>query len=199
MLLLIVPSIYFIFSGVRWAKGSIVEERLRIRDELIKFVQPRDGDKILDVGTGGGLLAIGFVKAIGNGEAVGIDIWTPLGGGTSLRNAERNAEIEGVADKVKFERCDARNIPYPDDYFNIVVASFVIHMIRKNREKALQEMVRVLRPNGKFAIIEPPRAGAGWRVDEKLQEKLREIGLKNEVPTTPDTIPQREARIHNLW
>ena len=178
-LLLTILSIYFIYSGIRWARGSAIEERLKIREELIRFVQPKEGDKILDVGTGAGLLAIGFAKVLKKCEVVGIDIWIPLGGGTSLRNARRNAEIEGVADKVKFERADARDIPYPNDYFDIVVASFVIHMIRGGREKALREMVRVLRPGGKFAIIEPPRAGAGWCVDEKLREKLEEIGLKN--------------------
>jgi ubiquinone/menaquinone biosynthesis C-methylase UbiE len=70
----------------------------------------------------------------------------PLGGGTSLKNAIRNAEIEGVTGKVKFEKSDARKIPYPNNYFDIVVASFVIHIIRKGRERALQEMIRVLKP-----------------------------------------------------
>jgi len=54
----------------------------------------------------------------------------PMGGGTSMQNAIRNAEIEGVSDKVSFEVADARNIPYPNDYFDRVVASFVIHIIR---------------------------------------------------------------------
>lgn len=178
LLLLVFPSLYFIFSALKWKKGSILEERLKIRDELIKFVQPKDGDKVLDVGTGGGLLAIGFAKALKGGEAVGIDIWTGLGGGTTLKIAKRNAEIEGVADKVKFEEGDARNIPYPDNYFDIVVASFAIHIVHKEREKAFQEMVRVLRSGGKFAIIEPPR-GYRWLVDEKLKVKLEEIGLEN--------------------
>ena len=179
LLLLILPAAYFMLSAFRWKRGSILEERLKIREELIKFVKPRDGDRVLDVGTGGGLLAIGFAKAIEGGEVVGIDIWMKFGGGTSLRTARRNAEIEGVAGKVKFEEGDARNIPYPDNYFDIVVASFAIHVIYKDRERALQEMIRVLKPGGKFAVIEPPRGWAGWKVDEALRQKLEQFGLQN--------------------
>uniref|UniRef100_A0A7V1EJ60 Methyltransferase domain-containing protein n=1 Tax=candidate division WOR-3 bacterium TaxID=2052148 RepID=A0A7V1EJ60_UNCW3 len=137
-----------------------------------------EGDKVLDVGTGGGLLAIGFARTIKNCEVVGIDIWMRLGGGTSLKIAKRNAEIEGVADKVKFEEGDARNIPYSNGYFDIVVASFAIHIIKRKREEAFQEMIRVLKPGGKFAIIEPSREYR-WVVDEKLRETLEEIGLEN--------------------
>ena len=179
-LLILLPSGYFFLSALRWRRGELLEERLRIRQELIRLVQPKDGDKILDVGTGGGLLAIGFAKAIKHGEIVGIDRWVPLGGGTSLERAMRNAEIEGVANKVKFERGDARSIPYPDNYFDIVVASFVIHIIRKEREKALREMIRVLKPGGKFAIIEPPKEyWTKWRVDSELKKTLEEVGLQN--------------------
>ena len=48
-------------------------------------------------------------------KAKGIDLWIPRGGGTSLKTAKRNAEIEGVADRVEFKKVDARDIPYPDN------------------------------------------------------------------------------------
>jgi len=176
--MLALPAVYFGFEASKWRGGGVLEERLRIRDEFIKQVQPKDGDRVLDVGTGGGLLAIGFVKAAKDVEAVGIDLWVPGGGGTSLKTAKRNSELEGVADRVEFKKADARNIPYPQDYFDIVVASFVIHMIHKDRDKVFQEMLRVLKPGGRFAIIEPPR-GYRWAVDGKLKEKLETMGLSN--------------------
>ncbi|RLG92060.1 MAG: hypothetical protein DRO36_02640 [Candidatus Hecatellales archaeon] len=178
--LLLLPSAYFILKAFKWKKGEILEEKLKVREEVIRVTKPKDGEKILDVGTGGGLLAIGFAKTIKDGEIVGIDVWLRLGGGTSIKNAEKNAEIEGVAGRVKFRRADVRSIPYPDNYFDVVVASFVIHIIRKDREKALKEMVRVLKPNGRFTIVEPPKEDwTGWSVDEKLKEKLERLGLKN--------------------
>jgi ubiquinone/menaquinone biosynthesis C-methylase UbiE len=175
--LLLLPVPYFFLQALKWKAGGVLEERLRIREELIKIVQPKKGDMVLDVGTGGGLLAIGFAKAEEDIRAVGIDLWVPGGGGTCLKTAKRNAEIEGVADKVKFKKADARDIPYPDDHFDIVVASFVIHMIYKDRDKALKEMIRVLKPGGKFVIMEPP-GGYKWKVNEKLKEKLENLGLK---------------------
>jgi len=126
--LLLLPVPYFVLKAIKWRAGGFLEERLRIREELIKLVQPKEGDRVLDVGTGGGLLAIGFAKAAKDVKATGIDLWVP-GGGTSLRIAKNNAEIEGVADRVEFKRADARDIPYPDSCFDIVVASFVLHMI----------------------------------------------------------------------
>jgi len=190
--LLFLPVPYFVVKAIKWRAGGFLEERLRIREELIKLVQPAEGDRVLDVGTGGGLLAIGFAKAAKDVKATGIDIWVPGGGGTSLRTAKRNAEIEGVADRVEFKRADARDIPYPDNYFDIVVSSFVLHMIYKNRDMAFKEMIRVLKPRGKFAIIEPP-GGYKWRINEDLKIKLENFGLKN-VKFTPVMINYPKKR-----
>ena len=173
--LLFLPVSYFVLKAIKWRGGEVLEERLRIREELIKLVQPKEGDRVLDVGTGGGLLAIGFAKAV---KAIGIDLWVPGGGGTSLKTAKNNTEIEGVIDRVEFKRADARDIPYPDSCFDIVVASFVLHMIYKNRDAAFKEMIRVLKPGGKFAIIEPP-GGYKWGINEDLKRKLENSGLKN--------------------
>lgn len=173
-------SIYFFWMAYGWSKGGRLEEKLRIREEFLRIVGVEDGERILDVGTGAGLIAIGFAKAMKGGEVVGIDVWVPGGGGTSLKNALSNAKIEGVADKVEFKYGDACSIPFPDNYFDKVVASFVIHIIRQpKRIEALKEMVRVLKPNGTFAILEPPKGFGGWKVDDRLKIKLEDLGLEN--------------------
>jgi ubiquinone/menaquinone biosynthesis C-methylase UbiE len=46
-----------------------------------------------------------------------------------------NAKIEGVQDIVKVKYADARDIPFPGDYFDAVGSVFVIHNIRPNRGK----------------------------------------------------------------
>jgi len=187
LVLLLLPSVYFFWSARGWARGGLLRDKLRIRDDFISVVGVEDGEKILDVGTGSGFLAIGFAKRMTHGEVVGIDVWIPLGGGTSMRNALRNAEVEGVSDRVSFKRADARDIPYPDDYFDRVVASFTIHIIR-GWEKAVEEMVRVLKPGGVFAVLEPGRGWAGgWKVDQDLRRKLEGLGLRN-VTFKPFTV-----------
>ena len=174
--LLLMPVPYFILKANKWRAGGFLEERLRIREELIRMVQPKEGDMVLDVGTGGGLLAIGFAKAARDVKAIGVDLWVPGGGGTSLKTAKRNAQIEGVLDRVEFKKADARDIPYPDNCFDVVVASFVLHMIYRNRDAAFKEMIRVLKPKGKFAIVEPA-GGYGWRINQDLKRKLQSLGL----------------------
>ncbi len=75
------------------------------------------------------MLAIGYVKTMKRGKVIGIDNWIPTAGGTFMENAVRNARIERVSNKVEFRRGDACNIPFPDNYFDKVVASFAIHTI----------------------------------------------------------------------
>ena len=61
--LLFLPVPYFVLKSIKWRTGGFLEEGLRIREELIKLVQPEKGDKLLELGTGGGSLAIGFTKS----------------------------------------------------------------------------------------------------------------------------------------
>ena len=55
MLILIPLAIYFFWSGFMWMRGGFLEEKLRIREELMKIVKPVDGELVLDVGTDRGI------------------------------------------------------------------------------------------------------------------------------------------------
>jgi len=129
--------------------------KFRHRDRMLKLVHWTGGESVLDVGTGRGLLMIGAAKKLRTGQAVGIDIWSgkDLSGNTT-ENTLRNAEIEGVRDRVRIEDGDATAMKYSDGSFDVVLSNLCIHNIptKEARDSACAEIVRVLKPGGKAII-----------------------------------------------
>jgi arsenite methyltransferase len=173
-------GVTFLITGGVMVWSSRVA-KLGLRDQLLDAVNPTGGDKVLDVGCGLGLLAIGAAKRLGSsGRVTGVDVWNPrdLAGrglkiagevtargartkvtqasGNSAEAARENAKREGVADKLKFETGDARRLVYPEGNFDAVVSSLAIHNIedRQGREQAVREMFRVLKPGGRLAVFD---------------------------------------------
>lgn len=122
------------------------------REVILNFAQVKSGDKLLDVGTGRGLIAISAAKRGCNVTA--IDPWSKWDLGGNRKSAlQSNIKAEGILD-IEIKEADAQDIPFSNRSFDVVVSNFVIHNIKdkKERAKAIQEMWRVLRPNGKLVI-----------------------------------------------
>jgi len=88
---------------------------------------------------------------------VGVDVWRRRAlSGNSRAAAERNAVAEGVRDRVEVADADARDLPFADGSFDVVVSSLAISNIRDagGRAQALREAVRVLRPGGRLRIVD---------------------------------------------
>jgi ubiquinone/menaquinone biosynthesis C-methylase UbiE len=86
---------------------------------------------------------------------------------------QANARAEGVADRVEqLHTGDMSALPFEDAGFDLVVSSLALHNIRKvsDREKAIDEAVRVLRPGGRLLI-------ADFRHTDSYAERLREQGM----------------------
>lgn len=119
-----------------------------IRRELVARAAPGAGQRVLDVGTGTGSLAIACKRARRDAEVVGIDP-DPR----ALAIARRKAGRARVA--IRFEQGYADALPYPDGSFDRVVSSFVLHHLEtEDVLRALREMRRVLAPGGRLHIVD---------------------------------------------
>jgi SAM-dependent methyltransferase len=131
--------------------------KYRERERLLDSIPWRGDEIVLDVGCGRGLLLVGAAKRLRTGRAVGVDIWQSKDQSGNYPEATyENARIEGVANRVEVKSGDARQLPFEDGTFDVVVSSLVLHNIHdgSGRKKAIQEIVRVLKGGGHVAILD---------------------------------------------
>jgi ribosomal protein L11 methyltransferase len=93
---------------------------LRVIDELEGIIAPRGNLRMLDVGTGSGILAISAAK-LGFKEVAGIDVDQ-----VAVRVAQKNAEINGVAEAVTFSNTPVRML---EGRYPLVVANILPHVL----------------------------------------------------------------------
>ncbi len=136
--------------------------KLRDRDRLLALVPWRGDETVLDVGCGRGLLLVGAAKHLTSGKAVGVDLWSKDDlSENGPEGTRENAALEGVADRVEVRDGDARQLPFADDTFDVIVSRAVLHNIydAAERQQALREIARVLRPGGYVALLDIVHTG----------------------------------------
>lgn len=125
----------------------------RILDEL-----PLRGDEhVLDAGCGRGAVLIAAAQRVPRGKVVGVDDWRKVEQtGNSLEAATRNVETEGVSDRVELVTADLRALPGPPAQFDLVLSALALHGIgsAEGRERARNELVRVLKPGGTLVLAD---------------------------------------------
>ncbi|MGH8866934.1 MAG: class I SAM-dependent methyltransferase [Actinomycetes bacterium] len=108
--------------------------------------------RVLEVGAGTGFFLLNLKQAGVVGEGHVTDISAGMVETAKANAAQLGYEIEGRV-------ADAESLPYDDDTFDLVVGHAMLHHI-PDVEQALREVVRVLRPGGRFAFAgEPTRIG----------------------------------------
>ena len=115
----------------------------------IKCMQARRGQRILDLAAGSGDLAALLSPIVGEtGEIVLSDI------NASMLTRGRDRFLDkGLSKNVNFVQADAEDLPFPDNYFDRLIIGFGLRNVTR-KEKALNFMLRVLRPGGRAIILE---------------------------------------------
>lgn len=122
-------------SGYMDGFGALVGEAIL---PLLDEVKVSTGDRVLDVGTGPGLVA---AAAAGRGaDVVGVDFSEAM-----------LAEARRLHPKIEFRRASAESLPFEDGAFDAVVGNFVLHH-SGNPDKVLKEAFRVLRDDGRVGF-----------------------------------------------
>lgn len=131
--------------------------KFRVWAELLDRLALRGDERLLDIGCGRGAVLLMAAKRLPRGRAVGVDLWSTTDqSGNAAQVTRRNADLEGVADRVELHTADMRQLPFDDGVFDVVVSSLAIHNVpgAAERAKALREAARVLKRGGRLVIAD---------------------------------------------
>jgi len=145
-------ALYFAYARYRFslAGGDV---QTKIQELVLQHLDWNGNGKALDIGCGNGRLTIKLAQKYPEAQVTGIDYWGKQWE-YSRSVCERNAEIEGVAERVVFQKASASALPFDDGAFDVAVSNLVFHEVSGVRDKknVIKEALRVVKKGGKFRI-----------------------------------------------
>lgn len=186
------------------------QQKFKQRDKLLSLAELRPDARVLDLGAGRGLLAIGAAKRSPGIKVTAVDTWLSKElTGNSEEALRSNIDLEEVGGRVHVYEADARKLPFEKDAFDLVLSNRYLHTIGANtgvkgvigqsyrqqeRAKALDEIARVLAPGGRAVLSD------SQFIDEAAAELTR-LGLavtvhgpfRNTVPAQKILIADKQA------
>jgi demethylmenaquinone methyltransferase/2-methoxy-6-polyprenyl-1,4-benzoquinol methylase len=120
---------------------------IKWRKKVLKIVSDSKPKNILDIATGTGDLAIMMAET--NAEKIiGLDISAGM-----LEVGNKKIREKKLVDRIELVLGDSEKMPFEDNYFDAITVSFGVRNF-ENLEKGFSEILRVLKPNGVFVILE---------------------------------------------
>ena len=155
----------FYDAVLRW----IMREE-NFKKELIRQAQIQPGQQVLDLGCGTATLTVMVKQAHPDADVVGLD-----GDPEVLRIGRVKAEKVGVV--LTLEQGMAYELPYPDASYDRVLSSLMFHhLTTQDKQRAIKEVFRVLRPGGSFLIVDFGRPQGTWsRLISPVMARLEEV------------------------
>ena len=167
---------------------TVLDYLYPVRDKVLDHANLQDGDVLLDVGTGDGLIAFGALQRNPTCRVVFSDISQDL-----LDHAQGLAQEMDVVDRCQFVQASADDLhQFADASVDVVTTRSVLIYVA-NKAQAFAEFQRVLKPGGRLSIFEPinsfgypppPHQFLGLDVTpvQNLAEKMRAIYVQRQPP-----------------
>jgi SAM-dependent methyltransferase len=142
-----------------WGKGTY--ERLAARlapvqDQLVELLEIGEGERVLDLATGTGEVALRAARS--GGVVTGIDIAEPM-----LAKARERARQEGA--EISFDLGNVEYLPYEDACFDVLVSNFGV-VFAPDHANVASELARVACPGARLGF-------SAWKPNPKLAELYR--------------------------
>ena len=117
------------------------------RERLREALQPREGERLLEIGPGTGYYSLPVAEWLGAGTLELLDLQPEF-----LEHTTRRAQAEGLSNLLATTG-DAQSLPYEDDRFD---GAFLVTVLGEipDQDRALRELRRVVRPGGRVVVGE---------------------------------------------
>lgn len=142
-------------------------------------------DKVLDIGCGYGGLLIYLNRRVGFTKVMeGVDCSALM-----VRRARAEMQSRGLGSQINVSQGMATKLPYPDGSFDVVLSTYVIkHLSDELSHEMLREVMRVLKPGGRFCLWEAaPSRNAYLQV---LNLKLLKMGVSTAYLRTAEELQE---------
>lgn len=142
--------------GAAFFVGNSIMRSFRSRDHIVLPMVDllrSDQDMVLDAGCGAGRTTIALSRVLRNGRVVAVDRFDAdyiEDGGRGL--LERNLHAAGLTERVKIETADLTALPFDNASFDSAVSTNVFDHLGRQKEQALREAFRVIKPGGRFLM-----------------------------------------------
>ncbi len=120
---------------------------IKWRKRVVNLLKAKKPQRILDIATGTGDLAIQLVET-GAKEIIGLDISQGM-----LEIGKKKVAEKELSPQIQMVIGDSEDLPFSDNHFDAITVAFGVRNF-ENLEKGLSEIYRVLKPKGTLAILE---------------------------------------------